>query len=127
MDKPELGRIIWGEFIDTRGNRAGPHRAVIITSNQDIVAGKPIRVAVISSNLQMEAPENMVLLPYLKSRDGHIHTKLKIKCAAVCTWRPVIAEKDITGYGGSVKGKYLLEILKRIGELDAGYPNDEEA
>jgi mRNA-degrading endonuclease toxin of MazEF toxin-antitoxin module len=125
VDKPEFGRIIWGNFVDTRGRLAGPHRAVIISSNEDIDAGKPIRVVVISSNLQMAAKEDTVLLPYFKSKDGHVHTRLKTKCAAICRWIPSIAKEDITEYGGWVRGKYMLQILKRVNEL--GTPPDDTA
>jgi mRNA-degrading endonuclease toxin of MazEF toxin-antitoxin module len=122
VDKPAFGRIVWGNFVDTRGHLAGPHRAVIISSNGDIDDGKPIRAVVISSNLRMAAKEDMVLLPYFASSHGHIHTKLKTKCAAICTWIPAVAKEAITGYGGWVRGKYMIQILTRVNELDA----DEE-
>lgn len=118
MDKPEFGRIIWGNFIDTRGRLVGPHRAVIISANEDIEADKPIRVVVISSNLQMADKDDMVLLPYFASKHGHVHTRLKAKCAAICTWIPSIAREEITEYGGWVRGKYMVQILKRVNELD---------
>ena len=56
MDKPEFGRIIWGDFVDPRGRLAGPHRAVIITKNDDIDAGKPIRVRFTWSNTNSATP-----------------------------------------------------------------------
>jgi hypothetical protein len=125
VDKPEFGRIVWGKFIDTRGRLTGPHRAVIITSNEDIDADKPIRVVVISSNLQMAAKEDVVLLPYLRCQGGHVHTRLKTKFAAICTWIPRIAKKDITEYGGWVKGKWMVQTMKRVNELDNTSPDSE--
>ena len=118
MDKPEAGRIIWGNFTDTRGRLVGPHRAIIITKNDEIDADKPIRVVVISSNLQMAAKEDMVLLPYLACEAGHVYTRLKTKCAAICTWIPTISKEDITEYGGGVRGKYFAQIMKRVDDLD---------
>jgi mRNA-degrading endonuclease toxin of MazEF toxin-antitoxin module len=121
VDKPERGRIIWHDFVDSTGRkRAGPHRAVIISSTDDIEAGKPIRVAVISSNLSLAATEDMVNLPFLKTISGHPHTKPNKKSAAICSWLCWIAKEDIgpDDYNGHVRGKYLHDILKRVKELD---------
>ena len=60
----------------------------------------------------------MVLLPYFKSKQGHVPTRLKAKCAAICRWIPAIAKKEITEYGGWVRGKYMVQILKRVNELE---------
>lgn len=117
-DKPVHGRIIWANFVDPQGNEAGPHRAVIITPTEDIEAGKPIRVVVISSKLHWAKAEDMVILPFFPTSAGHPVTRLKKKSAAICNWRPAIKEADITGYGGEIKGKWLFSILKRVKELD---------
>jgi len=123
VDKPELGRIIWGRFVDSRGRKTDePHRGVIVSATDDIKAGKPIRVAGISTNLTMTGPENMVLLPYFPGPGGHNITKLTARCAAICDWLPEIREEDFTGYGGRVVGKHLAQILKRIAELE---PDDQ--
>lgn len=119
MDSPAVGRIIWGDFLDPQGNLAGPHRAVIISSNEDIRDGKPIRVIVISSAFHLAKPEDRVELPYLQCPGGHVHTKLTKKCAAMCRWMPAIEQGDIADYGGWVRGKWLVQILKRVNEIEA--------
>lgn len=111
---------LFGASLSIRAATRRPRIAVIITSDQDLAAGEPIRVAVISSNLKMTTEENMVLLPYANSIHGHIHTRLKKKCAAICNWLEHIAEEKITRYDGWVRGKWMFEIMERVNELDKG-------
>ena len=120
---PAFGRIIWGYFIDTRGRPAKErHRAVIITSDEDIAAEKPIQVVVISTNRTLEPnPANRIELRFSKHHPhGHPATKLKVRCAAICTWRPFVRAKDIKEYtGGSLKEqREMYQILQRLNELD---------
>jgi mRNA-degrading endonuclease toxin of MazEF toxin-antitoxin module len=117
VDKPERGRIIWGDFVDPQGNDSGEHPALIITPTKDIEDGKPIRVAVISTKLQHSAPHERFELLHSPLRGGHPVTKLRKKCAVVYKWLATIKEEDIHSYAGRVYGKDLDGILRALGEL----------
>jgi mRNA-degrading endonuclease toxin of MazEF toxin-antitoxin module len=116
VSKPERGRIILANFTDPQGREAGPHPAVILTPDDDIEAGDEIVVVVASTKLQYAKPEDMIELPY--SPSGHPVTKLKRRCAVICTWLETVREKDIIDYRGKIYGSLLDKILRRVDELD---------
>jgi len=50
-------------------------------------------------------------------RKRHLRTGLKERCAAVCTWLKKVTLADVKEYAGTVPGKQMLEILRKVGSL----------
>jgi mRNA-degrading endonuclease toxin of MazEF toxin-antitoxin module len=115
--RPEPGRIVWAEFLDTGGNQTYAHPAVILTGKAEIDAGGLIVVAVISTKLQVAKPDNQILLPWIARPGGPPVTKLNKKCAVVCNWIRPIQEKDVLAYAGVVPSKIFEAILAKVSEL----------
>jgi mRNA-degrading endonuclease toxin of MazEF toxin-antitoxin module len=111
------GRIVWVELLDpqTRNRKCRP--AVIVTPDADIRDDGDVWVVAISTQLQEAPPDAQVELPW--DRHGHPRTKLKERCAAVCTWMEKVKVADIQGYAGTVPGRQLLDILTRIKPIDS--------
>jgi hypothetical protein len=116
VDKPGLGRLIWlHEVIDQRGRPAGPHAAIILTTQEEHEAGAPIVAVVVSSKLHHEPEDEMVLLPWAKG--GHPQTKLSKKSAAICRWIVQVEESNIASYGNLIYGRLLQDILECVRRL----------
>jgi len=115
--RPEPGRIVWAEFLDTGGNQTYAHPAVILTGKEVIDAGGQILVAVASTKLHLSRVEDQVPLLWMARPGGHPVTKLNQKCAVVCTWIRPIQENDILDFAGVVPNKTFEAILARVGEL----------
>ena len=115
--RPEPGRIVWAEFLDTEGNQTYAHPAVILTGRTVIESGGPIMVAVASTQLHLSKPEDQVPLLWMARPGGHPITKLNKRCAVVCNWIRPIQEKDILEYAGVVPPRTFEAILTRVSEL----------
>jgi mRNA-degrading endonuclease toxin of MazEF toxin-antitoxin module len=115
--RPEPGRIVWAEFLDTGGNQTYAHPAVILTGKVEIDAGGLIVVAVVSTKLHLSKAEDQIPLPWMARPGGHPVTKLNKKCAVVCNWIRPIQEKDVLGYAGVVPSRTFEAILARVSEL----------
>ncbi len=116
MDKPMRGRIIWGVFPNSDGTPGTKeHRAVIVSSDESIKAGKPLIVAPITSQVG-EDPDNEVRIPHVPGI-GHPRTKLTVPSVALRNWLPVVNQDDVRKYGGWVDGVALRNLLERIEEL----------
>jgi hypothetical protein len=85
---------------------------VIVTPDAEIRDDGEVWVVAISTQLD-EAPAGaQVELPW--DRRGHPRTKLKERCAAVCTWMEKVSVARIQECAGIVPGRQLLDILSRI-------------
>ncbi len=115
--RPEPGRIVWAEFLDTGGNQTYAHPAVILTGKAEIDAGGLIVVAVVSTKLHLSKAEDQIPLPWMARPGGHPVTKLNKKCAVVCSWIRPIQEKDILAYAGVVPDRTFEVILAGVSEL----------
>ena len=115
--RPEPGRIVWAEFLDTTGNQTYAHPAVILTGKAEIDASGLIVVAVASTKLHLSKAEDQIPLPWMARPGGHPVTKLNKKCAVVCNWIRPIQEKDILNYAGVVPSSTFDAILTRVSEL----------
>ena len=106
-----FGQIVWAEMADANGIRKC-RPAVILTPTDRITPSGPLDVAAITSQLPQPLPEDHVLLPW--HAQGHPHTGLSRKCAAVCTWLARILPDDIQSVAGIVPGPLLLDIVSKI-------------
>ena len=120
--RPERGRIIWANISDKQGRNLKLRPAVVLTTAEEIEAGEPIVVAVVSTQFQLAKPEDQVELPWAPL--GNTLTRLKKRCVAVCNWVEEIKESDISEYGGMVPAAELTAILTRVSELMGGQESD---
>lgn len=110
------GRIVWVELLDPQGRNRKCRPAVIVTPTTDIRSDGEVWVVAITTQLDASPAEDQVELPW--DRRGHPRTGLKERCAAVCAWMEKVRVADIQGCAGTVPGRQLLDILKRIKPLD---------
>ena len=80
----QQGRIVWAEIRDPDGKNSKRRPAVIVTATEEIQPDEPFVVAAITTRLTKPLPADFVELPW--HRAGHPRTKLRIRCAAVCSW-----------------------------------------
>jgi mRNA-degrading endonuclease toxin of MazEF toxin-antitoxin module len=116
VSSPCRGRIVWVELIDPQGGNPKRRPAVIVSDVPGAAASDTqVWVVAVSTQLESAPADAWVELPW--HRDGHPKTKLKERCAAVCTWLTKVPLVSVQEYAGVVPGKQLLEILKKIGAL----------
>jgi mRNA-degrading endonuclease toxin of MazEF toxin-antitoxin module len=111
------GRIVWVELLDPQGRNPKRRPAVIVSPDDDIRDDGEVWVVAISSQLDESPAEVQVALPW--HPQGHPRTKLKERCAAVCTWLVRIPVANIHSQGGLVPGREPLDIQRRIKPLDS--------
>jgi hypothetical protein len=123
MDNIERGRIIWlTKVIDSRENPTEDHRAIILTTNADYKAGKPIQAAYISSKLKYTTEDCMAKLAH--SNDGpHPRTGLTKPSAVICDWiNKNVDEDNITSYERLIYGDKLTEIMTKVANCSTSPP-----
>jgi mRNA-degrading endonuclease toxin of MazEF toxin-antitoxin module len=106
------GRIVWVELLDPQGRNRKCRPAVIVTPDAEIQPDGEVWVVAISSQLDAAPAEDQVELPW--DRRGHPKTKLKERCAAVCSWMIKVNVASIQECAGIVPSRQLLDILSRI-------------
>jgi mRNA-degrading endonuclease toxin of MazEF toxin-antitoxin module len=106
------GRIVWVELLDPLGRNPKCRPAVIVTPDAEIQPDGEVWVVAISSQLDAAPAADQVELPW--DRRGHPKTKLKERCAAVCSWMIKVSVASIQESAGIVPGRQLLDILSRI-------------
>ncbi len=106
------GRIVWVELLDPQGRNRKCRPAVIMSPDADIQSDGEVWVVAISTQFDEAPVEVQVELPW--DRRGHPRTKLKERCAAVCTWLEKVNVASIQQYAGIVPGRQLLDIQMRI-------------
>jgi mRNA-degrading endonuclease toxin of MazEF toxin-antitoxin module len=111
------GRIVWVELLDPQGRNPKCRPAVVVTPDTDIRDDGEVWVVAISTQLDEAPAEAQIQLPW--DRRGHPRTKLKERCAAVCTWMEKVRVASIQESAGIVPGRQLLDILTRIMLPDA--------
>ena len=116
---PRLGSVIWAELADANGLRK-VRPAVVVTATADIAAGKPIRVAAITTRLPNPLPDDHVLLPW--DRQGKAHSGLRRPCAAIATWLAQIPLEDVRDVVGFLRPTVIDELLAKIAAASAPPP-----
>ena len=106
------GRIVWVELLDPQGRNPKCRPAVIVTPDEEIQPDGDVWVVAISSQLDAAPTEDQVELPW--DRRGHPKTKLKERCAAVCSWMIKVSVAGIQETAGVVPSGQFLDILSRI-------------
>ena len=106
------GRIVWVELFDPQGRNRKCRPAVIVTPDADIKADGEVWVVAISTQVSEAPADVQVELPW--DRRGHPRTKLKERCAAVCTWMEKVPVASIQEFAGIVPGRQLLDILTHL-------------
>ena len=111
---PQLcrGRIVWVELLDPQGRNRKCRPAVVVTPDGEIKDDGEVWVVAISTQFTEAPADVLVELPW--DRQGHARTKLKERCAAVCTWMERVPVASIQQMAGIVPGRQLLDILTRI-------------
>jgi mRNA-degrading endonuclease toxin of MazEF toxin-antitoxin module len=116
--RPDLrrGRIIWVTLADSRGNlKRRP--ALILTATADIRADEPFEVMAISTSFPDPPPANHVELPWHNDPRRAV-TRLRTRSAAVINWLRSVHPNDVADHAGDVPPALMLEILRRLDELD---------
>ena len=111
MRLPQLGSVVWAELEDANGV-AKVRPAVVVTATADIAAGKPIRVAAITTRLPTPLPKDHVLLPW--DRQGKARSGLRRRCAAVAGWLAVIPVGAVQQVVGILPPATIGELLAKI-------------
>jgi mRNA-degrading endonuclease toxin of MazEF toxin-antitoxin module len=111
------GRIVWVELLDPQGRNPKRRPAVVVTPDAEIRPDGDIWVVAISTQFDESPASVQVELPW--DRRGHPRTKLKERCAAVCSWIAKVSVANIQEYAGIVPGRQLLDIQTRIKSPDS--------
>lgn len=111
---PQLGNVVWAELEDANGFRK-VRPAVVVSATVDIAAGRPVRVAAITTRLTSPLPDDHVLLPW--QPEGKVRTGLRRKCAAVATWLAEISIGDVQEVVGILPPATITELLAKIAAL----------
>ena len=107
----QLGSVVWAEVEDVNGFRK-VRPAIVLTPPADIAAGRPVRVAAITTRLPTPLPDDHVLLPW--DRQGKARSGLRRKCAAVASWLVEIGVDDVQEVVGILPSAAIGELLAKI-------------
>lgn len=113
--KLEQGSIVWAEIPDPRGH-VKRHPVVIITDASEIVLDSPVIGVAVTTTYPEPPLREHVELPW--SRQRHSATRLARRSAAVCNWLVRLLPSQVIEVRGFVPTKTLLEIVKRVRELN---------
>jgi hypothetical protein len=114
LAKLDIGRMIWlRQVIDTNGDMAGPHAAVILTTKEEQAAGEPIRAIVISSRFANVPVDQRASIPH-SNRGRHPYTGLDRPSAAIGKWRITVNLDDVTRFGFVLSGRYMAAVTQCI-------------
>jgi len=108
---PQLGSVVWVELKDANGI-AKVRPAVVVSATADIAAGKPIRVAAITTRLPAPLPNDHVMLPW--DRQGKSRSGLRRRCAAVASWLSVIPVASVRQIVGVVPPAEIAALLTKV-------------
>jgi mRNA-degrading endonuclease toxin of MazEF toxin-antitoxin module len=100
------------ELADPQGRNPKCRPAVVVSPDAEIRDDGDVWVVAITTQLSEAPAEVQVELPW--ERRGHVRTKLKERCAAVCSWMAKVSAATLQDYAGVVPGRQMLEILTRI-------------
>jgi mRNA-degrading endonuclease toxin of MazEF toxin-antitoxin module len=105
------GRIVWAEVADANGFRK-LRPGVIVTAMAKIAQADVLDIVAVTSRIPDPLPDDYVELPWHPAR--HPITGLNRRCAAVCHWISTIAPADIHDFAGTLPGKCLSQIMRKI-------------
>lgn len=109
------GRIVWVTITSHGLTKDRP--GVVLDDRANFEDEATIFVAVATTKIPSELPDNYVLLPS-RSPPPHPLTKLHRPTAVVCDWIAKVQVADIVAFGGWVPGKSLREIIEKAGLVD---------
>lgn len=109
----QLGSVIWAELADANGFVKVPP-AVVVSSTDDINAGKPIAIVAVTSRLAHPLPPDYVLLPW--HRQGSVQSGLRKPSAAVVGWKAEISASTVRQIMGILGPASIDEILEKLAE-----------
>lgn len=111
------GSIVWAEVEDSEGRRAKYARPVVVLTPDREIPGAEILfgVGVSSTCYESGASRRLVELPW--HPNGHPHTGLRKRCHAVCDWIVPLRAEHVREVRGQVGRKWLIEILRMVGDL----------
>lgn len=107
---PCLGSIVWAELDDPNGFRK-LRPAVVVSPTIDIVRGKPIVVAAITTRVPDPLPDDYVLLPW--NPQGIARSGLRRRCAAVASWLCTVLADEVR-LAGILPPAVIAEVLAKI-------------
>jgi mRNA-degrading endonuclease toxin of MazEF toxin-antitoxin module len=109
------GQIVWVEIPDSQGRNPKDRLAVVILSSDASPSDAEVWVVGISTDIGAARSSDQVFLPW--DAQGHPTTGLRQECSAVCTWMHKVPVTKIRRTAGMVRGRQLIEIMRKIGEL----------
>ena len=118
-----FGRVVWMNTLDSQGRNPKGRPFIVITSNDIIEAGGPVRAIAVTTRLDQVPGDQMVLLPYGKgNRLGF--TK---PCAAYCRWVENVEPAKIESFGGVLSARLLADIIAKMNITDKSKVPDEDS
>jgi mRNA-degrading endonuclease toxin of MazEF toxin-antitoxin module len=109
----QCGAIVIATVQDPRGTDPKTRPIVILSSNEDIAAGKPVKGVAVTT--QQTDPSESVELPWHRQR--HSRTGLREQCRAHCKWIIQVDQSDVQRIIGVVPGAQFLEIAQKVASL----------
>jgi len=112
-----FGDIVLVEMLDPQGRNPKVRRAVVLTTNRQPEQSEPIVVAGITGTLQPPLGPEFVELPWQNPR--HPKTRLRKRCAVMCSWIAVVDPAAIIRVSGRVPGRHLITVAEKTREAVA--------
>lgn len=113
------GAIVWIEVPDPRGHLKRRPVVVITPSDEIVLDGEVVGVAVTTS-VGEKPPPSFVLMPW--TPQGHPATGFRRPCAAVCNWLVGFRPSDVGSIEGYVPRKLLTVLVRRVQESASDGP-----
>ena len=101
------GSIVWADVCDPNtGEPAGEHPVIVLSSDEDIAAGKDLRTVVISTGYTRPIRDGWYEMDHMPGKPGgHEKTGLDEACVAKATWPQRIPQASIR-----IKGKHRAPV-----------------
>lgn len=115
MSSPRHGRVVWVTIADPQGRNPKRRPAVILTPTDDIAEGGEIDVVGITTSFELAPAEVQTELQF--DPRGSCRSGLRERSWAVATWVMRLPVAAIESYGGTIPGRQMAEIHRKIAAL----------
>jgi hypothetical protein len=109
------GRVVWVRILDPQGRNPKRRPAIILTPTPEITADGEIWVAGVTTTFELAPAEVQTELQF--DPQGRCRSGLRERSWAVSTWLAKVPVAAIEAFGGTIPGRQMAEIHRKIQSL----------
>ena len=115
----QLGTIVWADVSEPNGRPVGPHRAIVVSRQEDIDSGADLQLVVCSTSFSLPLRSGWFDVPTMPGPSGHPVTGLKEACVAKATWLQIVPAASIISIAGRAPMSLCRQIISWLNQENA--------